>query len=179
MERGLSERFPEKRSPVARHFDRLTELTGDTSILPSMNKMTSDVIKLFAYAAREYLDANPACSKNDFAMIARKNRGHAKSNPKAMFYGRPVPELETTRDDAVLYDPITRHQSSLTADGSACAIICNDTFLRSAIGQKAKTKAIPILAQRMCTDLESSFHGTVKRLSGYEMAQKAAKECFK
>lgn len=178
MERGLSERFPEKQSPVARHFDRLVELTGDTSILPSMNRMTSDVIKMFAYAAREYMREYPECTREDLAQIACKNREHARVNPKAMFYGKPSLDPKVAKDEAPMYDPITRHQSSMTADGSACAIVCSEGFLRTALGTRLRDRAVPILAQRMCTDLESSFHGTVGSLCGYEMAKKAARQCF-
>ncbi len=54
MERGLSERFPEKVSPVKRHVDHMIELGATPGVVrPGLNDITSDVIKMFAYAARE------------------------------------------------------------------------------------------------------------------------------
>lgn len=43
MERGLSERYNDRCSPVGRHFDRMVEIGADEAVLPGMNKMTSEV----------------------------------------------------------------------------------------------------------------------------------------
>lgn len=68
MEGGLSERYTDRTSPVARHMDHMVAMGADAGIIqPRMNKMTSDVIKLFAYAAREYMNHYPqVCPNNDY-----------------------------------------------------------------------------------------------------------------
>lgn len=60
MEGGLSERYHDRISPVDRHMQHMVDLGADPGVIqPTMNKMTSDVIKLFAYAAREYMNLHP------------------------------------------------------------------------------------------------------------------------
>ena len=60
MEGGLSERYTDRISPVGRHMDHMVAMGADPAVIqPRMNRMTSDVIKLFAYAAREYMGLYP------------------------------------------------------------------------------------------------------------------------
>ena len=54
-------------------------------IAPKMNNMTSDVIKLFAYAAREYIEKYPEGANEAFVDIAYKNRKQGVNNPRASF----------------------------------------------------------------------------------------------
>jgi len=48
MERGLTEKFTDKTSPIKNHTDTLTELGADSKPLRHMNTVTSDVIKVWA-----------------------------------------------------------------------------------------------------------------------------------
>lgn len=181
MERGLSEKYNDRISPVGRHFDRITELGAPDQILPQMNKMTSEVIRMYAFAAQEYLRKYPGqCSKEDFARIAVKNREHGIQNPRACFYGTAPLSLEKALTDRILCDPITVHQSSLTADGSACAIVCSQRFLEGKVSYDKRPRAIQILGQQMSTDLPSSFSKDkgFMSLSGYDMAKSAAAKCY-
>ena len=83
MERGLSERYNDKVSPVGRHMDHLETLGAKPGhIKPGFNKMTSDIIKMFAYAGREYCQQYPNAKYEDFVNIAAKNRVHGTQNPK-------------------------------------------------------------------------------------------------
>lgn len=177
MERGLSERYPEKVSPVDKHFNRIIKLNGSTDSIPGLNKMTSEVIKIYAYAAREYQRNYPnACKDEDFAFIAYKNRIQGQWNPNACFYGKPLPDVKTALNDRMICPPITNHQSSMTADGSACAVVCSEDFLNKFSN---RNRAIEIIGQQMVTDRDSSFNRGFISLSGYDMAKQAAEQCFK
>lgn len=46
MERGLSEKFTEKTSPIKNHTDTLVDLGADPQPIRHMNTVTSDVIKV-------------------------------------------------------------------------------------------------------------------------------------
>lgn len=52
--------------------------------------MTGEVIRIYAYAAREYLAKYPSeCSPDSFATVAVKNREHGRQNPNALLYRAP------------------------------------------------------------------------------------------
>ena len=47
MERGLSERFHDRASPVKRHMDHMIAIGATPGLVnPQLNTMTSDVIKV-------------------------------------------------------------------------------------------------------------------------------------
>ena len=86
MEGGLSEKYHDRISPVKRHMDHMVNLGATPGVIaPTMNNMTSDVIKLFAYAAREYMEKYPEGAKEAFVDIAYKNRKQGVNNPRASF----------------------------------------------------------------------------------------------
>ena len=47
MERGLSEKFTDKTSPIKNHTDTLTVLGADSKPLHNINTVTSDIIKVW------------------------------------------------------------------------------------------------------------------------------------
>ena len=54
MERGLSERYTDRASPVERHRASLIEMGADVRpVTPKMNNMTSDVIKVGTFVSVE------------------------------------------------------------------------------------------------------------------------------
>ena len=86
MEGGLSEKYTDRTSPVKRHMDHMETLGANPGLInPTMNHMTSDVIKLFAYAAREYIKKYPEGTKEALVKIAHKNRKQGVNNPRASF----------------------------------------------------------------------------------------------
>ncbi len=128
MERGLSERYTDKTSPVKRHFDHMVEIGAKPGLIqPHMNSMTSDVVKLFAYAAREYMEKHSNVTVKDFIEIAYKNHKQSVNNPKASV------SKEVSREDIgsklMLCEPITFWQSAPVADGGAAAIVCSEEFM--------------------------------------------------
>ncbi|KAK7100663.1 hypothetical protein V1264_023576 [Littorina saxatilis] len=103
MEGGLSERYTDRISPVGRHMDHMVAMGADPGLIqPRMNHMTSDVIKMFAYAAREYMD----------------------------LYPEKAPDVKSIATKAVLCHPITFGMTAATADGSAAAIVCSEAFVK-------------------------------------------------
>ena len=141
MERGLSQRYTDRTSPVDRHMDHMVEIGADPELIqPRMNKMTSDVVKLYAYAAREYIKKHPQTNLDDFVEIAYKNHKHSVNNPKATI------SKELSREDIktklMLCDPITFWMSAPTADGGAAAIVCSEEFMRKH-NLQVQTKLVP------------------------------------
>ena len=49
MDRGLSEKYTDKTSPIKNHTDTLVDLGADSKPLHQMNAVTSDVIKVLFY----------------------------------------------------------------------------------------------------------------------------------
>ena len=175
MERGLSERYKEKVSPVGKHFDHLHALGADRENLEGLNTMTSGVIKMFAYAAREYQAKYPGVTLEDYARITEKNRAHGAGNPKA-YHKKAVSVKHISDPRFLLCDPITVGMSTPTACGGAAAIVCSKDFL---LRQCGKHRAVEILAQHMMTDLPSSFGQTYMDLVGCSLAKEAASRCYR
>ncbi|KAH9500674.1 sterol carrier protein 2 [Bulinus truncatus] len=174
MEGGLSEKYTDRESPVARHMNHMVSLGADEQLLsPKMNKMTSDVIKLFAYAAREYKEKYPNVFDEALVQIAYKNRKQGVNNPNASFQHLMSQEAIATK--AVLCSPITFGMTAATADGSAAAVVCNGDYV---VRNNLQDRAVEILSQHMVTDLPSSFEKSFISLSGFDMAKKAAEKCY-
>lgn len=123
----------------------------------------------------------PECKAEDFALIASKNRTQGAQNPKASLGGKLV-SPEIALKTGVIADPISIHMSALTADGSACAIVCSGSYLREkfAYDVEQRLRGVEILAQHMCSDLPSTFDKrSFLSLSGYDMAKAAADKCYR
>lgn len=162
MERGLSEKYNDKISPVGRHMDHMVDIGAKPGIIqPHFNAMTSDVIKLFAYAAREYMEKNKDCKMADFVNISYKNRKQGAQNPRACFQ---KPATKQKIQERELCHPIYAGMAAPTADGGAAAIVCNQKFLDR---YQLKHRAVEIVAQHMVTDMPSSFGRSFMDLSGY------------
>jgi len=162
MESGLSEKYHDKVSPVKRHMDHMVDIGAEPGLIqPGFNHMTSDVIKLFAYAAREYMEKNKSCTLNDFVNIAYKNRKHGEQNPRACLQKAPDKQAITKRE---LCDPIYSGTAAPTADGGAAALVCSKAFMEK---HGLQHKAVEIIAQHMITDMPSSFGRSFMDLSGF------------
>ncbi|XP_071117521.1 sterol carrier protein 2-like [Haliotis cracherodii] len=174
MEGGLSERYTDRISPVGRHMDHMVNLGATPGVVqPRMNNMTSDVIKLFAYAAREYMQKYPDVKMEDLVNIAFKNRKHGLNNPYASL--PKLPPKEVIGKKMMLCYPLTFWMTAPTADGSAAAIVCSEAFMKT---NNLENKAVEIIAQHMVTDLPSSFEKSYIDLSGVGMARTAAERCY-
>ena len=128
MERGLSERYTDKISPVGRHMGHMLKLGAEPGLIqPRMNAMTSDIVKMYAYAAREYMKKYPNTTIDDMVEIAYKNHKQSVNNPKASI-SKELPR-EDIKGKLMLCEPITFWMSAPVADGGASAIVCNEDFL--------------------------------------------------
>jgi len=183
MERGLSQVYQDRgwTSPTTAHFERFyapemkpEQVQASPEIAnPHLNKFTDDVVKMFAYAAREHMQAHGTTAAQ-FAKVAQKNHRHSVHNPYAALR-RPF-ELEQILGSTMLMDPITLLQSCATGDGAAAAVVCSEAFVRE---HGLEEQAVEIRAQSMVTDLPSTLHGqSYVALSGYDMAQRAAEEAY-
>ncbi|CAH1772234.1 unnamed protein product [Owenia fusiformis] len=177
MEGGLSETFKDRTSPVQRHMDHMVSLGAEPGLIgPGYNAMTSDVIKLFAYAAREYMEKYPgAMTFEDLVKVAYKNRKHGANNPKASLQ-KPTSMKSIANKDRIMIYPITIGMTAMTADGGAAAIVCSENFIQE---NKLENRAIEIIAQHMVTDLPSSFHKSMMDTAGYSMSKLAAEKVYK
>ena len=169
--------------PTERHFERFyaDELdpasVGATreSSLPNTNKFTDDVLKMFAYAAREHM-AKHGTTREQFARIAHKNHEHSVTNERAAV--RASFTVEQILSSPTLLDPITLFQSTGTGDGAAAALVCSERFLQR--HPQLRPRAVQILAQSMVTDLPATLEGrSYVSLSGFDMAQQAADDVYK
>lgn len=164
MERGLSEKYNDKISPVKRHMDHMVDIGAKPGLIqPHFNTMTSDVIKLFAYAAREYMEKNKSCTLNDFVNISYKNRKHGEQNPRACF--QKAPSRKKIQERELCY-PICSGMAAPTADGGAAALVCSRRFIDK-LGLEQRFRAVEIVAQHMVTDMPSSFGQSFMDLSGF------------
>ncbi|XP_065057864.1 sterol carrier protein 2-like isoform X2 [Rhopilema esculentum] len=173
MDRGLSTKYTDRVHPVDKHFDHMMSLGASEGLINNrVNKMTSDVVKLFAYAAKEHavkFNSTPL----HLAKIAYKNHCHSANNPYACL--RKKFPLEMIMKSPMICDPIALLMSSPTADGSAAAVVCSEEFM---IARGLQKNAVEIVAQEMVTDLPSSFGKSFIDLSGYSMAKQAARQCY-
>jgi len=183
MEKGLSQVYQDRgwTSPTTEHFERFyapelqPESVGASPELanPYVNKFTDDVLKMFAYAAREHMQAH-GTTVEQFAKIALKNHRHSVNNPYAAL--QRAFELEQILGSVMLMDPITLLQSCATGDGAAAAVVCSETFVRE---HGLEDQAVAIRAQSMVTDLPSTLNGdSYVALSGFDMARRAAQEVY-
>ena len=183
MQKGLSQVYQDRgwTSPTSEHFERFyapelkPEKVGATPELvnPHLNKFTDDVLKMFAYAAREHMQAYGTTTEQ-FAKIALKNHRHSINNPYAAL--QRAFDLEQIMGSPMLMEPITLLQSCATGDGAAAAIVCSESFVRQ---HGLQDQAIAIRAQAMVTDLPSTLQGdSYIALSGFDMAKRAAEKVY-
>ncbi|XP_020613629.1 non-specific lipid-transfer protein-like [Orbicella faveolata] len=174
MERGLSEKYHDRESPVKRHMDHMVAIGAAPGLInPQLNTMTSDVVKLFAYAAQEH-SKKYGSTFEQCAKISYKNHKHSVHNPNACLR-KEIPFKGITHSKMIC-KPITFAMSAPTADGSAAAVVCSKEFMKS---YQMQNKAVEIVAQQMVTDLPSSFEHSFLDLAGVAMARKAAADCYR
>ncbi|EDO33253.1 predicted protein [Nematostella vectensis] len=174
MDRGLTERYTDRVSPLKRHVAHMESLGAKPDLIsPHLNKVTSDVVKFFSYAANEH-NKKYGTTFRQYAKISHKNHKQSVHNPYACIR-REVP-LSKVESSPMLADQITMPMCAPTADGSAAAVVCSRGFMES---HGLQNQAVEIIAQQMATDMPSSFGRSYMDLSGYDMAKKAAADCYR
>lgn len=174
MDSGLTESFTDRASSIYTHTQSLKDKGVEPGPLNSyVNAVTSDVVKMFAYAARDHCKEY-GTKPEHFAKIASKNRRHGAQNPRAAIQKATSPEEVLSK--RLLCEPITMAMSAPTGDGGAAAVLCSEEFLEK---HNLQNKAVEIVGQSMCTDLPDSFTGrSFLGLCGYTMSKRAAHLCL-
>jgi len=172
MENGLTTKWDDREHPAQSHFDCLHEHGVSENPLPGLNYFTSEVLKIYAHGAREHMKLY-GTTQEQFAKIAYKNHMQSVYNPNACMGKETTVEkcLERT-----ICPPVTLAMCSLTADGAAAAVICSAAFAKA---NNLMPRAVKIVAQKMKTDLPSTFETSIRNIGGYELARQAANECYK
>eukprot|EP01126_Amoeba_proteus_P044124 TRINITY_DN4884_c0_g1_i2.p1 TRINITY_DN4884_c0_g1~~TRINITY_DN4884_c0_g1_i2.p1 ORF type:complete len:422 (-),score=72.63 TRINITY_DN4884_c0_g1_i2:143-1408(-) len=180
MKNGLNQPFTDSGwpSPLEKHFEYMHDCGSTKESLGRGNLMTENVIKMFGDAASEH-QRSFGTTPEQFAKVAWKNHKHSVNNPYAL--NQKVYTMEQILDPRTqLYGPLTLYQACPTADGAACAILCSKQFLERS--RSKGVKAVEILAQRLVSDLPSSFdveNKSFANLCGFSMARKAAEQIYK
>lgn len=80
MERGLSERFHDRASPVKRHMDHMIAIGAAPGLVnPQLNTMTSDVIKVtteYCVRTREKLECGGHARKKGKGSVPPSSRAY-------------------------------------------------------------------------------------------------------
>jgi acetyl-CoA acyltransferase len=128
--------------------------------------------QLFGNAGREHMRLF-GTTKEQLAKVAQKNHRHSTNNPYAQFQEEYT--LEDILDSPIVHEPLTRLQCSPTSDGAAAAVIASEGFVeRTGLAGQA----IEIVGQSMVTDMPSSFQDSARRIVGFDMSAKAARDAY-
>jgi sterol carrier protein 2 len=108
-----------------------------------------------------------------FAKIGWKNHKHSVNNPYSQFQDEY--SLEDILNAPQVFGPLTRLQCCPTSDGSGAAILASEEFVKK---HGLQEKAVEILGMAMTTDFPSSYEGSMIKMVGQEMTQKAAAKVY-
>jgi sterol carrier protein 2 len=165
----LTGNFPERTSPLDKSVRIMNELAPITK--DPMNP------QIFGNAAIEYCQQNGqdlgACD-----YIASKNHNHSTLNPYSQF--KHHSSLDDVRKARSIYKNITLLHCSPPSNGSACAIVASEEFVKK---HGLESQAIEIIAQSMATDSAKHFavNGNPKSLqevAGADMTRKAMQQIY-
>lgn len=130
--------------------------------------------QMFGNAGREH-NEKYGSTPEQLAKIAFKNHRNSVNNPYSQF--RDEYTLEEIKQAKTVYAPLTKLQCCPTSDGSACAIIASEAFVKK---HGLEGQAIEIIGQAMATDTKETFEGdSMIAMVGAGMTRKAANEVYK
>ncbi|KPV77423.1 uncharacterized protein RHOBADRAFT_51278 [Rhodotorula graminis WP1] len=155
--------------------DRDPPLSKTVGLMADMDKMTTGpfAAQIFGNGAQEYIEKYGA-TWEDVAAIAAKSHTHSVNNPYAQFHNAMTTE-EVLADKKVT-DKLTRAMCCPTSDGSACAIVCSEDFVKA---HKLENQTIEIAAMAMATDSPRLFEDRSSiELTGADMTRTCAKEVY-
>lgn len=166
MERGsLSNKFNDRTNPLDKHMLLMSDLVGFSAAPPSA--------QLFGNAGMEHMKRFGSKPEH-FAKIAYKNHKHSVNNPYSQFQDEYT--LDQIKGSPNIHQVLTKLQCCPTSDGSACAIIASEAFVRS---HGLEAQAVEILGMEMATDFDSTFGAKSSiQLVGFDMTKNAAKRLF-
>jgi len=165
MERGsLSSKFSDRTNPLDKHMNVMAETRG--------LEAAPFAAQMFGNAGREHMEKY-GTKEIHFAKIAEKNHRHSVDNPYSQFQDQY--SLQQILDSPKVFEPLTKLQCCPTSEGAACAILCNEEFVKK---HNLQGQAIEILGMSMATDLASAFEKSCIKMVGFDMTAKAASEAY-
>ncbi|XP_055886729.1 sterol carrier protein 2-like isoform X1 [Biomphalaria glabrata] len=166
MEKGsLKPKWTDRTSPMDKHMEVMINAHG-------FDKAPATA-QIFGNAGREHMEKY-GTTPEQFAKIAWKNHRHSINNPYSQF--QTEYSIEEIKNSPMVYHPLTKLQCCPTSDGSACAILASEDFVKK---HRLESQAVEILAMEMGTDEPSVFNeGSCIKMIGYDMAEKTAKRAF-
>jgi len=167
MEPGsLGTKYTDRTSPMDKHVQLMAD-NFEISGAPLMPQM-------FGNAGIEHMK-NHGTKPEHFAKIAYKNHKHSTNNPYSQF--QEEYSLDQILKSPSVHGYLTKLQCCPTSDGSACAILASEDFVRK---HGLQGQAVEIVAQVMSTDLPSTFKDqSCIKVVGYDMTKRAADEVYR
>nr|XP_039260753.1 non-specific lipid-transfer protein-like isoform X1 [Styela clava] len=167
MQRGsLSSNWDDRTNPMDKHVQVMMEVKGIAAapITP----------QLFGNAGIEHMEKY-GTKPIHFAKIAWKNHKHSTNNPYSQF--QTEYSLEQVMNSRQVYEFMGILQCCPTSDGSGCAILASEDFVRK---HGLEHKAVEIVGQTMATDLPSTFEEkSCMKTVGYDMTRRGAENLYK
>lgn len=166
MERGsLSAKFTDRTNPLEKHLTVMSDIVGISTAPISP--------QFFGNAGEEHIKRYGSKPEH-FAKIAYKNHKHSVNNPYSQFQDEYT--LDQIMKSPNVHGILTKLQCCPTSDGSACAILANEDFVRR---HKLEAQAVEIVGMEMRTDFNSTFSNkSSMQLCGFDMTKYAAKALF-
>lgn len=167
MERGsLSAHWQDRAPPAGIHVQVMAE-QRDIAPAPITPQM-------FGNAGLEHMEKY-GTKPEHFAKIAWKNHKHSTNNPYSQF--QKEYSMDQVLNGRKVYDYLTLLQCCPTSDGSGCAILASEDFVRK---HGLEHQAVEILGQTMATDLPSTFKDkSCIKVVGFDMTKRAVEKLYK
>lgn len=160
---SLGSHWNDRTNPTLKHFEAMTEMR-DIAAAP----MTP---QLFGNAGLEHMERY-GTKPEHFAKIAWKNHKHSTNNPYSQF--QKEYSLEQVLNGKKIYEYLTLLQCCPTSDGSGCAILASEDFVKS---RGLEHQAVEIVGQAMSTDFSSTFsEKSCIKLVGSDMTKSAVEK---
>ncbi|MCX6584166.1 MAG: thiolase family protein [Candidatus Aminicenantes bacterium] len=122
----------------------------------------------FGIRARRYMKEFGATEKQ-LALVAVKNRSHARFNPLAQF--REAITVEEVLASPMVADPLTRLQCCPIADGAAAVVLCSPAMAKR-LGRAVNIEATVLVSGDYCNPPDLTRFETVRR-AGHLAYEKA------
>mmetsp|Transcript_9833 Transcript_9833/g.11798 ORF Transcript_9833/g.11798 Transcript_9833/m.11798 type:complete len:420 (-) Transcript_9833:56-1315(-) len=167
MERGsLGSKFMDRTNPMDKHIMASMELKEFAPAPPAA--------QIFGNAGREHMEKF-GTKPETFAKIAYKNHKNSVNNPYSQF--RDEYSLDQIKGAPEVYAPLTKLQCCPTSDGSACAILASEDFVKK---HGLEGQAVELVGMAMATDTPGVFKDkSLRKIAGSDMTALASQSVYK
>jgi len=157
---SLGSNWNDRTNPTMKHFETMMEMRDMTA--------APFTPQLFGNAGLEHMEKYGTTPEH-FAKIAWKNHKHSTNNPYSQF--QKEYSLDQVLNGRKVYEYLTLLQCCPTSDGSGCAILASEEFVKS---RGLEHQAVEIIGQAMSTDFSSTFNDkSCIKLVGSDMTASA------